>query len=246
MIKVPGPAAAFAALGLLCFTNEAGATSIRRHVKAGALCEFAEKEPLLSCSKVAAGGSSWNSNLHEAWHQLCQDSQTSPYMEVFLDKRFKDNYHHVYKSDGWTETAWVNYVAVKKSGGVFGKLTERLVESIHRFSHHPIVVVNFGQEAPEELSAQRFPRLVCPVRIHEAAAACEAKDMLLVGPQADQLLNRTGEEITEKQLSGEKGVGLELNESWMRTSQNGVPTDDIAEDEDLLNVALWYRDRKGS
>lgn len=28
-------------------------------------------------------------------------------------------------------------------------------------------------------------------------------------------------------------------------SQNGVPTDDIAEDEDLLNVALWYRSRKG-
>lgn len=62
-----------------------------------------------------------NANLHEAWHQLCQvqapvgrwgisakaanknntssdlsaqDSQTSPYMEVFLDKRFKENYHH--------------------------------------------------------------------------------------------------------------------------------------------------------
>lgn len=33
-----------------------------------------------------------------------------------------------------------------------------------------------------------------------------AKDMLLVGPQADQLLNRTGEEITEKQLFREKGV----------------------------------------
>jgi|Cyp1metagenome_2_1107374.scaffolds.fasta_scaffold00737_31 hypothetical protein len=99
----------------------------------------------------------------------------------------------VYKSDGWADSAWVNYVAVKKSGGTAlfeftfkrpcsGRIArclweaycgsdafvllilkevlyavtltcrkcawkERLVESIHRFSQHPIIVVNFGQEA---------------------------------------------------------------------------------------------------
>jgi len=305
MIKAFRPA--WAALGLLCFTNEAGATSLRRDVKAGSLCEFAEKEPLLSCKKVAAGGSSWNANLHEAWHQLCQDSQTSPYMEVFQDKRFKENYHHVYKSDGWADSAWVNYVAVKKSGGVFGKLTERLVESIHRFSQHPIIVVNFGQEAPEELSPRRFPRLVLlhargfdpALRLSfnfnklRAILLAQAKvgasldsDMLLVGPQADQLLNRTAEEITEKyrfpmmpthfldrdlrDKNSGKGNFLPYSckncpeptmrwgqaqptwthwsfpfvSRWLTAkmkgrSQNGVPTDDIAEDEDLLNVALW-------
>ena len=58
-------------------------------------------------------------NLHEAWNQLCQvpspatgstwnvsltptfgakDSQTARYMEVFLDKRFKENHQRVLAS----------------------------------------------------------------------------------------------------------------------------------------------------
>lgn len=68
--------------------------------------------------------------------------------------------------------AWVNYLAVR---GVFGKLTERLAQSIHRFSKHPLIVLNFGKEArvrisenigplgliqAPELSPERFPHLV--------------------------------------------------------------------------------------
>ena len=46
------------ALLLLCSSfsdvleSVGGATSLRRDVKAGSLCEFAEKEPLLSCKKA--------------------------------------------------------------------------------------------------------------------------------------------------------------------------------------------------
>ena len=49
-----------------------------------------------------------------------------------------------YGPDGWADVAWVNYLAVR---GVFGQLSERLAESIHRFSKHPLIVVNFGKQA---------------------------------------------------------------------------------------------------
>lgn len=302
-------AAAWAAFTLAILSNEAGATSLRREVKRAPVCGFAEKEPLLSCDKLdkIAPGRSWNVNQHKAWDHLCQDSRTSPYMEVYLDRRFRKNYQQVYKEDGWTDAAWVNYVAVKKPGGVFGKLTERLVDSIHRFSQHPIIVVNFGQQAPEELTAEKFPHLVLlhargfEDALHisfnfnklRAILLAQAKvgasldsDMLLVGPQADQLLQRTAEEITEKypfpmmpthfldrdprdQKFG-KGNFLsftckncpaatmrwvQAQPTWTHWSfpfvsrwlgakmrgqpEQGVPTDDVAEDEDLLNVALW-------
>eukprot|EP00913_Durusdinium_trenchii_P002413 g2229.t1 len=145
MIQPFRRAAAWAAFTLAILSNEAGATSLRREVKRAPVCGFAEKEPLLSCDKLdkIAPGRSWNVNQHKAWDHLCQDSRTSPYMEVYLDRRFRKNYQQVYKEDG-----------------VFGKLTERLVDSIHRFSQHPIIVVNFGQQAPEELTAEKFPHLV--------------------------------------------------------------------------------------
>lgn len=42
----------FAIALLFIFRCVGGATSLRRDVKAGSLCEFAEKEPLLSCKKA--------------------------------------------------------------------------------------------------------------------------------------------------------------------------------------------------
>ncbi|CAE7499817.1 unnamed protein product [Symbiodinium natans] len=232
-------------------------------------------------------------------------------MQVFLDRRFRKNYARVYNSEGWADTAWVNYVAVPSNGkGVFGKLTERLVDSVHRFSQHPIVVVNFGTKAPEELDPEKFPHLVLlharglkPIPISfnfnklRAVLLAQVKvgasldsDMLMVTAQADHLLNRTAEEITEKypfpmmpthfldRDVRDSDTAKRLHEGnflsfsckdcptptmrwgqaqptwtywslpflsrWLSAKvagrkEQGVPTAGIAEDEDLLNVALW-------
>ncbi|CAJ1373594.1 unnamed protein product [Effrenium voratum] len=290
-------------LVLLQLALQAGATSLaRRQPKAP--CEFAESEPLNSCAKVKRGEQLWQQHLEEAWSHLCKDSQTAPYMDVFLDKRFRQNYEKAYNSDGWTDAAWVNYVALKKAGDTYGQLTERLVESVHRFSKHPIVVVNFGLQDPG-LDPARFPRLVL---LHARAldrgvsfnfnkfraillaqvkvGASLDSDMMMATPHADQLLQRTEEEINEKYRfpmmpthfldrdprDSESGKGNfakytcdqcptptmrwgQAQPTWTHWSLNfvsrwlaakiagrpeqGVPTRDISEDEDLLNVALW-------
>ncbi|CAE7427317.1 unnamed protein product [Symbiodinium sp. CCMP2456] len=199
----------------------AGSTNIRRQ-NSETLCEQAEEEPLLSCSKVAARQrhEAWNMKLEEAWQNLCKDDRNLPLMEVYLDRRFRTNYKSVYNTDGWADAAWVNYVAVPADGkGIFGQLTERLVDSVHRFSQHPVIVVNFGTKAPEDLDPTRFPSLVLlharglrptsPISFNfnklRAVLLAQVKvgasldsDMLMVTAQADRLLNRTAEEITEK------------------------------------------------
>ena len=54
-----------------------------------------------------------------------------------------------------------------------------------------------------------------------------SQDMLLVGPQADQLLNRTAEEITEKQLfrtgtaSAENKMKLYSTSKWITELKTG-------------------------
>merc|ERR1712224_186620 len=126
--------------------------------------------PLLSCSSLLVEpppGQAHMQQLHEAAKTMCKEKQIEPYMKIFLDPRFQKNYEAVYDKDGWVEEAWVSFIKAKqKKGepgyrqGEWGLLMERLVDSVHRFSKKPIVVVNFGDIPIETLDPDRFPRLV--------------------------------------------------------------------------------------
>jgi len=276
----------------------------------------AQSSPLWSCKNLApvdvASGQRWEQKFQEAAESLCKDTENWPLMEVFLDSRFTKQYERFYNA-GWVDRAWVNYVQADEKGNYWGKLTRRLVDSIHRQSSFPIIVVNFGQQAipevyepelfphmillharalPEESSTRpvvsfNFNKLRAAILAHAKVGASLDSDMMMVGPQADQLLSRTAEEITEAypfpmmpthflsrdfrdagRLQGSnylyfncKGCpkptmrwgqaqptwtywSLPFLARWLSAklgghSEQGVPTEEIEEDEDLLNVALW-------
>jgi len=302
--------------GPLSVVPRANAAVLDKHrrgtFRASPLPASAQGSPLWGCHNLApkdvASSQRWEEKFQEAAAILCKDKHNWPLMEAFLDSRFVQQYENFYKA-GWVDRAWVNYVKADTKGDYWGKLTRRLVDSIHRQSSHPIIVVNFGEEAvPEIYEPELFPRLILlharplPQDWHmvsfnfnklRAAILARAKvgasldsDMMMVGPQADQLLSRTAEEITEaypfpmmpthfltrdiRDDGHAEGNYLYFNcdncpaptmrwgqaqptwtywslpflARWLRAklaghSEQGVPTDDIDEDEDLLNVALW-------
>jgi len=296
------------ALCTLCLAPASAFNLVRK--EHGSLCSYAEDEPLLSCKKASStlqtADHPENLKLQEAYEKICQDGNNEQYMEVFLDRRFRDNYAKIYK-DGWADYAWVNYVAVKKKGGVYGGLTERLVDSLHRFSNKPAVVVNFGAIEPDDLDPKKFPNLVLlhardfSPDLHVSfnfnkfravllsrvkVGASLDSDMVLLNKHGDQLLNRTAEEINEKypfpmmpthflnrdprdEKSGKGNYlkyecencplptmrwgqaqptwtfwSLPFLSRWLSAkmagrAEQGVKTQHISEDEDLLNVALW-------
>lgn len=274
-------------------------------------------EPVVVGSRLLAGCNSsfaassaisaWVAKRQEAMQLLCADPENRPYMDVYVDERFQKNYANIYGADGWVEKAWVTYLKVRPGNTDFLHLTRKLVESVHLFSQYPIILMNFGQ-ASTELDPELFPRLVqfnaldlsnrhLSFNFNKFQALLLAKvkvgasldsDMMMANPQADSLLSRTQEEITEqypypmmpvhfldrdpanlKYYDG-KGNYLVYNcigcpkptmrwgqaqPTWTywslpffarwqvakiaERSEQGVPTAHIAEDEDLLNVALW-------
>jgi len=79
-------------------------------------------------------------------------------MKAWVVPRFVRNYARLYR-DGWVERAFVNYYA----GAPYGKhanMTEELINSVHRFSSEPIVVMHFGFNTVPSWTEERFPRLV--------------------------------------------------------------------------------------
>lgn len=188
----------------------------------GDLCAEALPEPLLSCRALPGLESEWSTELAKAMAELCADERNHPYMEIFLDGRFRSQYDSIYGSDGWAEEAWVNFVKVKEVGSMFGNLTRDLVDSVRRWSERPIVVVNFGAMAVPELDPAQWPNLVVlhardlPGRgshdpkgvsfnFNKLRALLLARvkvgvsvdsDMVVVNPMADRLFARTREEIT--------------------------------------------------
>jgi len=179
----------------------------------------AQSKPLLGCHSLSSSvtSSSWEQKYHAAAEVLCADKANWPYMEVFLDRRFVQQYSNVFGQDGWANRAWVNYAKAAGKNDYFGLLTRGLVESIHRHSAYPIIVVNFGDVAIPDLDPERFPRLVllharglpdpsisfnfnklrAVLLAHVKTGASLDSDMMMVGPHADQLLLRTEEEVTE-------------------------------------------------
>lgn len=140
-------------------------------------------------------------------------------MQVWVDDRFEHNHRHIYRADGWIEKAWVNIVKAQPGASdPWNVLTERLVKSIHRFSNHPIVVVNFGDVDLASLDPRRYRNLVVlharsvedrglPFSFNKLQAILLSRvkvgvfvdsDMVSLGPQADTLFQRTEEEINKK------------------------------------------------
>jgi len=179
----------------------------------------AQSEPLLGCHSLSssATNSLWEQTYHAAAKILCADKANWPYMEVFLDNRFVQQYSNLFGHDGWVDRAWVNYAKVAGKGDYFGLLTRKLVESIHHHSAYPIVVVNFGDVPIPDLDPESFPQLVllharglpkgsvsfnfnklrAVLLAHVKTGVSLDSDMVMVGPHADQLLLRTEEEVTE-------------------------------------------------
>lgn len=271
-----------------------------------------DESPISSCDTMLAKSDSdapWVERQREAAKLLCADEQNRPFMDVFVDKRFKSNYARVYGKDGWVDEAWVTYFKLNPAytGGDFQMMVLKLIESVHRFSKKPIVMFNFGTSDPD-FSPERFPRLVIlkarnledrgvSFNFNKFQAAMLAKvkvgasldaDMMMADPEGDSLLARTKDEITKEypypmmpvhfldrdpaNLKYYTGTGNYLvfecescpkptmrwgqaQPSWTywsfpflarwqaakiaQRSEQGVPTRDIREDEDLLNVALW-------
>jgi len=175
---------------------------------------------MLATSSDISRSTPWARAQREAAELLCQKREFQPFMECWVDPRFVQNYHRIYGSDGWAENAWVNYFkAVPGDSTDFLKLTEDLVESVHRFSKKPIVLVNFG-DSDAHFDPTRFPRLVllqardvsdtpgdaASFNFNKLQAILLAKvkvgasldsDMMMANSMADRLLARTQDEITE-------------------------------------------------
>jgi len=159
----------------------------------------------------------WQASQQEAAGSLCAHTATGRYVEAFLDTRFRDHYKRIFtEPGGWAKEAYVNYVAVGGNKGMyFEQLTEALVDSVHRFSTRPIIVVNFGSMAPKSLDPVRFPRLVLlhahgvsgisfnfnkmiAILVAKVQTGVSVDSDMMVGPNADRLFNRTREEVTEE------------------------------------------------
>jgi len=124
--------------------------------------------------KEGAKQGAWGAQQWEATESFCNDELGSTagsrgpramdsavlrhLMKAWVEPRFMRNYDRMYR-DGWVERAFVNYYA----GAPYGKhanMTEELINSVHRFSSEPIVVMHFGFSTVESWTAERFPRLV--------------------------------------------------------------------------------------
>mmetsp|Transcript_109547 Transcript_109547/g.212092 ORF Transcript_109547/g.212092 Transcript_109547/m.212092 type:complete len:409 (-) Transcript_109547:57-1283(-) len=166
--------------------------------------------------QAADVSSDWGRMQRQAASALCATPLHRMYMESWVDPRFLGNYRKTYGSDGWIEEAWVNYFKAMPNSIDFMRLTDGLIESIHRFSSRPIVLVNFGA-ADAHFDPERFPRLVLlqardvsklgvSFNFNKFQAALLSKvkvgvsldsDMMMATPMADSLFTRSREEITE-------------------------------------------------
>lgn len=179
---------------------------------------------LMSCERLwgtVPRARLWVEQHRKAAEALCEDSANWPYMQVWVDERFKHNYLKVYRSDGWAEQAWLLSVKAEPAKGsatTWNALTERLVSSLHRFSSHPVIVVNFGEVRLPALSPDRFQNLVVlnarsleerglPFSFNKIQAALLSRvkvgvmldsDMVSLGPQADSLFDRTEQEVDKR------------------------------------------------
>ena len=79
-------------------------------------------------------------------------------VKTYVAATFASNYNRLYK-DGWMKRAFVSYLSGPLEG-IESKAMELLIESVHRFSVYPIVVLHAGMATPLHWSPRIFPRLV--------------------------------------------------------------------------------------
>jgi len=171
-----------------------------------------------SCADLSHSDDDWEQQRREALKDLCADPEMASMFEVTLDPAFKEQYNKYYGDDGWTDTAWLNFVGVKGHNDKFGLLTKKMAESVRRASKHPLVIVVFGEVPLTDILSQDFPNVVLlrakgiPENKHlsfnfnKLRAILTAKirtgmsldgDMLMVTKKADSLLERTRQEINK-------------------------------------------------
>lgn len=84
--------------------------------------------------------------------------KVTAFLKTYVAATFTTNYKRLYK-DGWLRRAFVSYLSGPLEG-IESQTMELLVESVHRFSVYPIVVLHAGMATPLHWSPRIFPRLV--------------------------------------------------------------------------------------
>lgn len=123
--------------------------------------------PLLAADMTEAGRILWkgiegicNSN----WTEIPAGSKSIPpkkltaMVKTYVPTNFAVNYHHFYR-DGWLPRALVSYFNGPLEGAQ-SQAIEMLIESVHRFSVYPIVVLHGGMATPVHWNPEIYPRLV--------------------------------------------------------------------------------------
>jgi len=133
-----------------------------------------------------------------------------------VDPRFVGNYKRLYLQDGWIDKTFVNYYAGPPDGK-HSKMTEQLINSVHRFSSQPIVVVHFGLVTPSHWVPELFDRLVLlhasplpasagrsfnfnklrAMMLVRARIVVELDSDQFVAPGVDAIFARTEDEVTK-------------------------------------------------
>ena len=79
-------------------------------------------------------------------------------VKTYLPNSFVANYHRFFQ-DGWLKRAFVSYFSGPLEGSE-SQAIEILIDSVHRFSVYPIVVLHGGMATPLHWSPEVFPRLI--------------------------------------------------------------------------------------
>lgn len=79
-------------------------------------------------------------------------------VKTYLPNSFLANYHRFFQ-DGWLKRGFVSYFSGPLEGSE-SQAIEILIDSVHRFSVYPIVVLHGGMATPLHWSPEVFPRLI--------------------------------------------------------------------------------------
>mmetsp|Transcript_31427 Transcript_31427/g.73396 ORF Transcript_31427/g.73396 Transcript_31427/m.73396 type:complete len:458 (-) Transcript_31427:48-1421(-) len=170
--------------------------------------------PLVACdSEPEPKGSDEARILKDAVKSFCKLGY-GELVEFYSDSRFGANNLAFRDDDGWVQEAYVSYIAIKGNESHVGAEMDLLLQSVHRFSSRPIILVNFGEFVPESWTPETYPNLLLmharpcrnPVLFNLNKLRATIFTMVRTGivVDADQFLNsgfdrmfaRTAEEVT--------------------------------------------------
>jgi len=113
-----------------------------------------------------------DTSLHQAISIFCRAGIDSM-VEFYVDPRFKGNYERLKGPDGWIEKAFLTYMGSQSNTtDNISAQEDLLVQSVHHFSKHPVVLTNFGIRVPKHMTPERFPNLVL---MHARSSATSIK-----------------------------------------------------------------------